>query len=176
MKCLHQKLTLLLVFLTVFIIAISHTVHARHKCPKVPAPPGVIGVLSSSTLIPSGSTMAATRSSETFGCDLGHPSENFYKPKNKRVTLFLIDNFIQLKLESARGHGKHLVAMANLAGCASNSHAFAKLVRKNYVRVFDNELSDLHMESSIKLASKTSELILNIISNSPLLASSCESS
>ena len=176
MKCLHQKLTLLLAFLTVFIISISHTVHARHKCPKVPAPPGVMGVLSSSTLIPSGSTMAAARSSETFGCDLGHPSENFYKPKNKRVTLFLKDNFMQLKLESAQGHGKHLVAMANLAGCTSNGHAFAKLVRKNYVHVFDDKLSDLYMDTSIKLASKTSERILNLISNSPLLASRCESS
>ena len=176
MKCLHQKLTLLLAFLTVFIIAISPSVHARHKCPKVPAPPGVMGVLSSCTLLPSGSTMAAARSSETFWCDLGHRSQNFYKPKNKRVTLFLIDNFMQLKLESARGHGKHLVAMANLAGCTSNGHAFAKLVRKNYVHVFDDKLSDLYMDTSIKLASKTSERILNLISNSPLLASRCESS
>ena len=95
---------------------------------------------------------------------------------NKRVTLFLKDNFMQLKLESARGHGKHLVAMANLAGCTSNGHAFAKLVRKNYVHVFDDKLSDLYMDTSIKLASKTSERILNLISNSPLLASRCESS
>ena len=64
-------------------------VSARHKCPKVPSPPGIMGVFSSSTLIPSGSVMAAARSSETLGCERGHPSDNFYKPQKERVSLFL---------------------------------------------------------------------------------------
>ena len=75
---------------------------ARHKCYKVPAPPGIMGIFSSITLIPSGSTMAAGRSSETSGCDRGHPSEYFYKPKNKRVALFLKYNFLQVREESAQ--------------------------------------------------------------------------
>ena len=178
MKCLRKRLTMLLALYTVilFLTATSQSVQARHKCPKVPAPPGLMGILSSSSLMPSGSTMATARSSETFGCDQGHPSEYFYKPKNKRVTLFLKENFLQLKLESAQGQGKHLVALANLAGCTASHDAFTKLIRNNYVQVFDDELLDLHPESSIKAAAKTSERLLNLMSNSPLLASSCESS
>ena len=93
-------------------------VHARHKCYKVPAPPGIVGIISIPILIPFGSTMAAARSSETSGCDGGHPSENFYKPKNKRVALFLKDNFLQVREESAQGQGLHLDALAQLAGCS----------------------------------------------------------
>ena len=83
----------------------AQSLQARHKCYKVPAPPGIMGILSSTTLIPSGSTMAAARSSETSGCDTGHPSENFYKPKKQRVALFLKDNLLQVREESAQGQG-----------------------------------------------------------------------
>ena len=120
--------------------------------------------------------MAAARSSETSGCDHGHPSENFYKPKNKRVALFLKENFLQIKLESAQGQGQHLDALAYLAGCTTSDDAFAELIRNNYVQVFDTDLLNLHPESSIKGAAQTSERLLNLMSNSPLLASSCESS
>ena len=134
-----------------------------------------MGITSSTTFIPSGSTMAAARSSETSGCDHGHPSENFYKPKNKRVALFLKENFLQIKLESAQGQGQHLDALAYLAGCPTSDDAFAELIRNNYVQVFDTDLLNLHPESSIKGAAQTSERLLNLMSNSPLLASSCES-
>ena len=115
------------------------------------------------------------RSSETSGCEQGHPSENFYKPKTKRVALFLKDNFLQLKLESAQGQGQHLDALANLAGCTTGHADFAALIRNNYVQVFDTELLDLQPESNINGAVQTSERLLNLMSNSPLLASSCES-
>lgn len=174
---LQNKLTLLRSFFTVFLLFIvaSQSIQARHKCPKVPTPPGLMGVFSSSTLIPSGSTMAAARSSETSGCEQGHPSENFYKPKTKRVALFLKDNFLQLKLESAQGQGQHLDALANLSGCTTGHADFAALIRNNYVQVFDTELLDLQPESNINGAVQTSERLLNLMSNSPLLASSCES-
>ena len=177
-KCLRKRLILLLAFFTVFLFltATSKSVQARHKCPKVPSAPGLMGISSSTTFIPSGSTMAAARSSETSGCDHGHPSENFYKPKNKRVALFLKENFLQIKLESAQGQGQHLDALAYLAGCTSSDDAFAELIRNNYVQVFDTDLLNLHPESSIKGAAQTSERLLNLMSNSPLLASSCESS
>ena len=177
-KCLRKRLILLLAFFTVFLLlsVVSQSVQARHKCPKVPSAPGLMGITSSTTFIPSGSTMAAARSSETSGCDHGHPSENFYKPKNKRVALFLKENFLQIKLESAQGQGQHLDALAYLAGCTTSDDAFAELIRNNYVQVFDTDLLNLHPESSIKGAAQTSERLLNLMSNSPLLASSCESS
>ncbi|MDP7613805.1 MAG: DUF3015 family protein [SAR324 cluster bacterium] len=176
-KFMRKIPTLLLEFFAVFLllIAVSQSVQARHKCPKVPSAPGLMGITSSTTFIPSGSTMAAARSSETSGCDQGHPSENFYKPKNKRVALFLKENFLQIKLESAQGQGQHLDALAYLAGCTTSDDAFAELIRNNYVQVFDTDLLNLHPESSIKGAAQTSERLLNLMSNSPLLASSCES-
>ena len=177
-KFMRKIPTLLLEFFAVFLLlsAVSQSVQARHKCPKVPSAPGLMGITSSTTFIPSGSTMAAARSSETSGCDQGHPSENFYKPKNKRVALFLKENFLQIKLESAQGQGQHLDALAYLAGCPTSDDAFAELIRNNYVQVFDTDLLNLHPESSIKGAAQTSERLLNLMSNSPLLASSCESS
>ncbi len=177
-KFMRKIPTLLLEFFAVFLLlsAVSQSVQARHKCPKVPSAPGLMGITSSTTFIPSGSTMAAARSSETSGCDQGHPSENFYKPKNKRVALFLKENFLQIKLESAQGQGQHLDALAYLAGCTTSDDAFAELIRNNYVQVFDTDLLNLHPESSIKGAAQTSERLLNLVSNSPLLASSCESS
>ena len=176
-KFMRKIPTLLLEFFAVFLLlsAVSQSVQARHKCPKVPSAPGLMGITSSTTFIPSGSTMAAARSSETSGCDHGHPSENFYKPKNKRVALFLKENFLQIKLESAQGQGQHLDALAYLAGCTTSDDAFAELIRNNYVQVFDTDLLNLHPESSIKGAAQTSERLLNLMSNSPLLASSCES-
>ncbi len=176
-KFMRKIPTLLLEFFAVFLLlsAVSQSVQARHKCPKVPSAPGLMGITSSTTFIPSGSTMAAARSSETSGCDHGHPSENFYKPKNKRVALFLKENFLQIKLESAQGQGQHLDALAYLAGCPTSDDAFAELIRNNYVQVFDTDLLNLHPESSIKGAAQTSERLLNLMSNSPLLASSCES-
>ena len=82
------------VTMLLFILSWSfEIVSARHKCPKVPSPPGIMGIFSSSTLIPSGSVMAAARSSETLGCDRGHPSDNFYKPQKERVFRFLEDNY-----------------------------------------------------------------------------------
>ena len=175
---LQNKLSLVRSSFTVFffLTAISQSAQGRHKCPKVPAPPGLMGVISSSSLVPSGSTMAAARSSETLGCEHGHPSENFYKPKKKQLSLFLNDNFLQLKLESAQGQGKYLKALANLAGCNEVHDDFAKLMRNNYVLVFNDETAYLHSKLNTTRANRTSERLLNLISNSPLLAYSCKSS
>ena len=175
---LQNKLTLLRSFFTVFLFltAATQLVQARHKCPKVPAPPGLMGIFSSSSLLPSGSTMAAARSSETSGCEHGHPSENFYKPKNKQVALFLKHNFLQLKLESAQGQGQYLDVLVNLAGCTTAHDNFVKLIRNNYVQVFNDDLVHLPLELSTVRAAQTSERLLSLLSNSPLLATSCESS
>ena len=178
-KFLFQKKLILLrsfFIIFLFIIVATQAVQAHHKCPKVPAPPGLMGVFSSSSLLPSGSTMAVARSSETSGCEHGHPSENFYKPKNKQIALFLKHNFLQLKLESAQGQGQHLDVLANLAGCNMGHDDFVKLIRNNYVQVFNDELVHLDSELSTVRAVQARERLLNLMSNSPLLATSCESS
>ena len=167
-----RSLFILFIILTAAILSVQ----ARHKCPKVPAPPGLMGIISSSSLIPSGSTMAAARSSETSGCDHGHPSENFYKPKNKRVALFIKDNFLQLKLESAQGHGQYLNALAKLAGCSRGYDDFAKLIQNNYFYVFNVESVYENQELRTVRVAQTSDRLINLMSNSPLLTSGCASS
>tara|TARA_B100000579_G_C22775456_1_gene826329 strand:- start:451 stop:858 length:408 start_codon:yes stop_codon:yes gene_type:complete len=135
-----------------------------------------MGFISSSTFIPSGSTMAAARSSETFGCDQGHPSENFYKPKKKRVSIFLRENLQYIKMESAQGRGDHLIALMNLAGCNGSQYNFSRLLRNNYAQIFEFKLNEIRYKSNIRLRLETSERIINLIFNSPTLASSCKSS
>ena len=79
-------------------------VSARHKCPKVPSPPGIMGIFSSTTLIPSGSVMADARSSETLGCDRGHPSDNFInlRKNGSQYTLKTICNMYSKKVQEVK--------------------------------------------------------------------------
>ena len=150
-------------------------VQARHKCYKVTAPPGIVGIISIPILIPFGSTMAAARSSETSGCDGGHPSENFYKPKNKRVALFLKYNFLQVREESAQGQGLHLDALAQLAGCSIEDAEFGSIIQNNYSQIFGAVLFSQNADNSENISKRTTERFLGLKANSPLLATSCES-
>ena len=162
--------TVIFLFIIYFFTVAS--VIARHKCPKVPAPPGVMGIISSTTLIPSGSTMAAARSSETSGCDRGHPSKNFYRPKKQRLTLFLKENFNQVSQESAQGQGVHLDALVNLAGCSMKYKDFGQFMQKNYYGIFYSDRLDKFPKSKVDLIS---EKLIGLIINSPLLSSKCNS-
>ena len=149
-------------------------VSARHKCPKIPSPPGVMGIFSSSTLIPSGSVMAAGRSSETLGCERGHPSDNFYKPQKERISMFLEDNLHHVREESAKGEGLHLEALSQIAGCSISHSDFGKIIKINYSEVFDsNKLAPA--DSSVYKVEKTTERFISLIRHAPLLASGCES-
>ena len=153
----------------------AHFAHARHKCPKVPAPPGGMGILSSPLLIPSGSTMAAARSSATSGCERGHPSENFYKPQKKQITLFLEDNLQQVREESAQGQGQHLDALSLLAGCSIEHTEFGKLIKLNYDQVFGSDIFEQDAELSKNKVNRTTERLLSLMVDSPFLSSRCES-
>ena len=165
-----RKITmLLLVLYCSFEIA-----SARHKCPKVPSPPGIMGIFSSTTLIPSGSVMAAARSSETLGCDRGHPSDNFYKPQKERVSMFLEDNLHHVREESARGKGLHLEALSQIAGCSISHSNFGKIVKTSYSEVFESKNTG-PVESSVYEVEKTTERFISLMRQSPLLASRCES-
>ena len=147
---------------------------ARHKCPKVPSPPGIMGIFSSTTLIPSGSVMAAARSSETLGCDRGHPSDNFYKPQKERVSMFLEDNLNHVREESARGQGLHLEALSLIAGCSISHSDFGKIVKKSYSEVFDSKNLG-PAESLVYEVEQTTERFISLMRQSPLLALRCES-
>ena len=166
---LREVTMLLLVLSCSFEIAL-----ARHKCPKVPSPPGIMGIFSSSTLIPSGSVMAAARSSETLDCDRGHPSDNFYKPQKERVSMFLEDNLHHVREESARGKGLHLEALSQVAGCSISHSDFGKIVKTSYSEVFDSK-NPVSAESSVYEVEKTTERFISLMRQSPLLASGCES-
>ena len=153
----------------------AHLVQARHKCPKVPAPPGIMGILVSPLLMPSGSTMATARSSDTLGCERGHPSENFYKPQKKRITLFLQDNLLQVQEESAQGQGQHLDALALLAGCSIEHAEFGTIIQLNYDQVFGSDIFEHDAALSKNKANRATERLLNLMSDSSFLASKCES-
>ena len=161
--------------LLLLLISGTHLVQARHKCPKIPAPPGIMGFLVSPLLIPSGSTMATARSSDTLGCDRGHPSENFYKPQKKRITLFLEDNLLQVQEESAQGKGQHLDALALLAGCSVEHAEFGVIIQLNYDQVFGSDIFEQDAELSTNKANQTTERLLNLMKNSPFLAYICGS-
>ena len=157
------------------LVSSAYLVQARHKCPKVPAPPGIMGIVVSPLLIPSGSTMATARSSDTLGCQRGHPSENFYKPQKERITLFLEDNLLQVQKESAQGQGQHLDALALLAGCSVEHAEFGTIIQLNYDQVFDSDIIEHEAELSTKKASRTTERLLSLIADSPFLAYRCKS-
>ena len=147
---------------------------ARHKCPKVPSPPGIMGIFSSTTLIPSGSVMAAARSSETLGCGRGHPSENFYKPQKERVSMFLKENLYHVREESAQGRGEHLEALSVIAGCSIDHLDFGKILKKSYSEVFESQNLGQKLSSAYEVE-KTMERFIYMMSQTPLLASRCES-
>ena len=157
------------------LVSSAQFLQARHKCYKVPAPPGIMGIVVSPLLIPSGSTMATARSSDTLGCDRVHPSENFYKPQKKRITLFLEDNLLQVQEESAQGQGQHLDALALLAGCSIEHAEFGRIIQNNYSQIFVADLLSQNADNSENITNQTTERFLGLIADSPLLASSCES-
>ena len=118
--------------------------------------------------------MAAARSSETLGCDRGHPSDKFYKPQKERVSIFLEDNLHHVHEESARGQGIHLEALSLIAGCSINHSEFGKIIKTNYSKVFDSK-NPGSAESSVYEIEKTTERLISLMRQSPLLASGCES-
>ena len=119
--------------------------------------------------------MATARSSDTLGCDRGHPSENFYKPQKKRITLFLQDNLLQVQEESAQGQGQHLDALALLAGCSIEHAEFGTIIQLNYDQVFGSDIFEQDAELSTNKANRTTERLLSLIADSPFLAYRCES-
>ncbi|HJO46698.1 MAG TPA: hypothetical protein QF683_18805, partial [SAR324 cluster bacterium] len=74
-----------IIWISTFFVMFTGEAYARHKCPKVPSPPGMLGLTTSPLSLPSGTFMAAARSLNTSGCDRGHPSSGFYRPSKAEV-------------------------------------------------------------------------------------------
>ncbi len=151
----------------------ASTLEARHKCPKVPSPPGLLGITSIPTLLPSGTFMAAARSSNTSGCNRGHPSADFYRPKKERVMRFLEDNYQLVHEQSARGEGPHLNALAQLTGCSGASSSFAETMHSQHQQVFPSG-RQLSSSAHSFTMERAAERILNLTSGNKSLATACK--
>ncbi len=164
-------------FLRMFVLIIllglsASAIHARHRCPKVPAPPGMFGIISSTTMIPSGTTMAAARSSQTSGCESGHSTNDFYVPARARITLFLESSLPLVQQESTQGKGEHLNALAHLAGCTTNEPIFAELLQKNYAQLFFLN-AGANNENTAHSVDGVADALLNLLDNTPIMKSRC---
>ncbi|MBF0289678.1 MAG: DUF3015 family protein [SAR324 cluster bacterium] len=107
---------------------------ARHRCPK--PPPIKFSLFSIQAFVASSvaSTIATGRTFNTSGCDRGHPSDSFYRPKGAIYLQKLLEQVVE---ESSQGQGKHLDALASLAGCSSAAFPlFSQTLQKHYNVLF----------------------------------------
>ena len=146
MKVYLQKIFLVSIVLLVCFPLLSFS---RHRCPKTPSPPGLLGITTLPTLLPSGTFMAAARSSNTSGCNNTHPSNDFYRPKKKIIQKFIEDNFEFMYEETAKGNGPHLDALSFLSGCKNYSKVFFKVLKQNYSDLFLHDQKSLTVSSRI---------------------------
>ena len=140
-----------ILLINVFLFMFVWESYARHKCPKVPSPPGILGLTTSPLSLPSGTFMAAARSLNTSGCDRGHPSSNFYRPSKAEVESFIRENHQIVLEESVRGKGPHLDALASMSGCSKGSVQFASELKKRHEELFLNPSTaeeDMHNHPS----------------------------
>ncbi len=117
---------------------------ARHRCPK--PPPIKFSLLSIQAFIASSvaSSIATGRTSNTSGCDRGHPSDSFYRPTG---AIYLQNLLEQVAEESSKGQGKHLDALASLARCTPTAYPlFSQALQKHYASLF-TPFSELSREN-----------------------------
>ena len=170
-----QRLKIILFGMAVLLV-LKSVAEARHKCPKVPSPPGLLGITSIPTLLPSGTFMVAARSSNTSGCDWGHPSADFYRPIKAEVKRFIEENHEIVSEETARGTGPYLEALARITGCAEVSTRFARALRDHHRELF--LVQELVQSSSARQPSAAfiTDRIFELKEDSPFLSPWCHSS
>ncbi|MBF0276851.1 MAG: DUF3015 family protein [SAR324 cluster bacterium] len=108
---------------------------ARHRCPE--PPDYKFSIFSSQFFVATSvaSSIASGRTSNTSGCDRGHPSDEFYRPSG---AIYLDNNMNWVMEESSKGQGSHLDALASLAGCQSATFPFfSRAIQRNYRGLFD---------------------------------------
>ena len=162
-----------ILLISVFLFMFVWESHARHKCPKVPSPPGMLGLTTSPLSLPSGTFMAAARSLNTSGCDRGHPSSNFYRPSKAEVESFIRENHQIVLEESVQGKGPHLDALASMSGCSKGSVQFASELHKLHEELFLNPSTAGEDMPDHPSASIITDRIFELKDVSPELTSLC---
>lgn len=164
-----QRLIAFLIFISMVMVTPS-SLWARHKCPD--PPPFKFSLLSIQLTVAStvASTIATGRTSNTSGCDRGHPSEGFYRPS---AAIYLDETLEHVVEESSKGQGAHLDALASLAGCSPDVFpVFSDTLRKNYHNLF-------FPEKAISFEEKVDQVWANVtkmVINHPTLQKSCKAS
>ena len=170
-----QNLTITLLATAIILILVVES-EARHKCPKVPSPPGLLGITTMPTLLPSGTFMAAARSSNTSGCGKAHPSEGFYRPSRLEMEHFIEENKEIVSEETARGRGSHLKVLARLTGCEKVMSRFARILKNHHWFLFPQPNDMKPSLSNPSSAEFITDRIFKLSTESPMLSSSCRSS
>lgn len=166
-----QNVVVVALFLFVALMFFPFQSSARHRCPKVPTGEGIFGLFMTTTALPTGTTMASARSSNTSGCDRGHPSKGFYRPRKSRISYYLRDTLEVIAEESSQGKGKHLEALASLAGCPSDSYqVFSQTMQHSYNHLFPAAISDHPSDDQVY---QISDGIITILETQPRLSKSC---
>ncbi|MGK5092348.1 DUF3015 family protein [Deltaproteobacteria bacterium TL4] len=139
MKKRRHNRPLILLILLVFSCCLGRpqSVRASHKCPKPPKPPMISSSSFATTFLPAATISATIRSSGTSGCELGHPSKNFYTPQKRMIGNYLNKSLENVAEESAQGKGAHLQVLAKLIGCRPEVYPlFTQTLQKNYAHLF----------------------------------------
>jgi len=162
------KITSLLILCFGVGLLLPYSSMGRHHCPEAPSiSPSILStsqVFVASTIA---SSIATGRSSNTSGCDRGHPSKSFYRPTG---AIYLEHTLEQVVEESSRGHGQHLEALASLAGCSTKSFVlFSKALQKNYEQLF-TEQEYLPLD---KRSDQIWRKVGNLITHDPKLQQMC---
>lgn len=119
-------------FIFCWSILVPDTGTARHKCPSPPQP---TNPFLTTTFVPSASSAATTKVSNTSGCGRGHPSDSFYRPQG---AIYIEEMREQVSEQSAQGDGAFLEVLAGFAGCPATAFdSFATSLQGNYARLFN---------------------------------------
>lgn len=134
---------------------------ARHRCPKPELPNQFLITTLYSPMV---TTTTAFRVFNTSGCDAGHPSDKFYKPKG---ATFLEQTQEQLVAEASQGQGEYLAVLARFAGCpVSTDEKFALLMKDYFSNLFPSSPNTIDADTSW-------QRLLDLIPSHPQLADVC---
>ena len=141
---------------------------ATHKCPGPPG--GATAITSSPIYLPSATTAATAVSSNTSGCEKGHPSVNFYTPSVSH--LYLFDMWHHVEEESSRGKGIHLDTLAYLLGCNKDGVPRFRTQMQTHYQDFFVSSAYFSMKQNTDTVLKG---IRNFIEQDPQLTTECTS-
>lgn len=136
-----------IIIIFVCVINVQLYAYNSYKCNRATPPTPLVGpfLLSTST---------SQFVSSTGPCAMIGQLEH-----DKKV--FIAQNYDELKLEIAQGHGETLNAFASLSKCSGDSvHVFPKLMQNNYELIYSSESSSVDgIYNAIEGVIKSNELL-----------------